>query len=85
MATQIKFTVPEELAERFKRAVLEKHGKLELSKEGAVALRGYLRDTKACRGKKSKRDPILDVIGLFASSGRKRYNALVDKKALYEE
>jgi hypothetical protein len=83
MSTQIKITVDDELAERFKRAVIEKHGKLELSKEGAEALRLYLLEYH--RPRRGRRDPLLDAIGMFKGRKGEKYDALKDKKALYTE
>jgi hypothetical protein len=80
MATQLKFVLDDDLAERFKRAVLAKHGKLELSKEGAEAIRLYLRERPA----KARPGSLLDLIG-SASSKKGRPHAARDKRALYED
>lgn len=84
MPTQIKFVVDDALAERFKRAVLAKRGKLELSREGEEALRLYLREQERAP-RRPARDPLLDAIGMVRSKGRVRPDALQDKKSLYDE
>lgn len=82
---QLKFVVDDALAERFKRAVLAKHGKLELSREGAVAIRMYL-DAQPRGPARPRRDPLLDAIGMASSAARgARPDALREKKALYDE
>lgn len=76
---QIKFVVDDGLAARFKRAVLQKHGKLAISAEGARALQLYLdQDDTRLAGP----DPLLDAIG-SATSKAGRPNALKDKQHLY--
>lgn len=82
MARQLKFVVDDALAERFKRAVLARRGKLELSREGAEALRLYLREAARPR-RRNLHDPLLDAVGIGAS--RARRSALADKKRLYDE
>lgn len=82
-ATQIKFTVDSSLAKRFKQAVLRRRGKLDLSREGAEALRLYLEREATPRN--PEEDPILKVIGIASSRGKVRPNALLDKRRLYDE
>lgn len=77
---QIKFVVDDDLAERFKRAVLRKRGKLALSAEGAKAIQLYLEQASA--GSAPGPDPLLAAIGAATSKGA-RPNALHDKHALY--
>jgi hypothetical protein len=82
---QIKFVVPDDLAERFKRAVLRKHGKLALSAEGAKAMQMYLEQDRPPASSKPRPDPLLSAIGLATSKGRARPSALRDKDRLYGE
>lgn len=77
---QLKFVVDDALAERFKRAVLRKRGKLALSDEGAHALRLYLDQTPTAP---EGRDSLLDSIGAATSKASARPSALKDKQALY--
>ncbi|MFA5942929.1 MAG: hypothetical protein WC876_00490 [Candidatus Thermoplasmatota archaeon] len=79
---QIKFVVADDLAERFKRAVLKKHGKLSLSAEGAKALQLYLDQPSSVSAKDAGPDPLLGAIGAATSKGT-RPNALQDKHGLY--
>lgn len=83
MTTQIKFTVEDELAERFKRAVLKRRGKMALSDEGAKAIELYLGQTPAASGRVEAPDPLLGAIGAATSKGGPKPNALRDKRALY--
>lgn len=83
MQVQLKFVVDSSLAERFKRAVLAKRGKLELSREAEEALRLYLEREAREPAPRRTKDPLLAVIGICASSGPKP-NALADKQGLYE-
>ena len=81
---QIKFVVEDDLAERFKRAVLKKHGKLALSAEGAKALQLYLDQAgPSQRATEDQPDPLLGAIGAATSKGNTRPNALQDKQRLY--
>ena len=82
MKTQLKFTVDSALAERFKQQVLQRRGKLDLSREGEEALRLYLRERGPIAP--SGPDPILAVIGIATSKGG-RVNALEDERRLYDE
>lgn len=84
MQTQLKFVVDQALAEQFKRAVLRKHGKMNLSQEGAEALRLYLREPEG-RRPPAGRDPLLQVIGSARSTTPARPSALRDKRRLYDE
>lgn len=80
---QIKFVVEDGLAERFKRAVLKKHGKLALSAEGAKAIQLYLEQGSPAEAAGSRADPLLGAIGAATSKSRARPNALRDKRTLY--
>ncbi len=84
MQTQLKFTIDSALATQFKQAVLKRTGKLDLSREGAEALRLYLAQA-APNVTDPAEDPILKVIGIATSRGRVRPNALQDKRRLYDE
>lgn len=80
---QIKFVVADDLAERFKRAVVKKRGKMALSEEGAKAIRLYLEQTPEPKAASKTADPLLGAIGAATSKGGPRPNALKDKRALY--
>lgn len=80
---QIKFVVDDDLADRFKRAVLRKRGKLALSDEGAKALRLYLEQGTSAPAPVGQADPLLGAIGAATSKAGGRPNALKDKQALY--
>ena len=82
MPTQLKFTVDSSLAKKFKAEVLRRRGKLDLSHEGAEALRLYLENAPGSNNPDD--DPLLKVIGIGASRGKERPNALKDKRRLYE-
>ncbi len=79
---QLKFVVDDDLADRFKRAVLRKHGKMALSEEGAKAIRLYL-EGPAAKEMGEQADPLLAAIGAATSKAGPRPNALKDKHALY--
>jgi hypothetical protein len=79
---QIKFVVEDDLADRFKRAVLRRRGKLALSDEGAKALRLYLAQPPA-PDSTPEADPLLEAIGSATSKAGPRPSALKDKHALY--
>lgn len=84
MMTQVKFTVDSALANRFKEAVVRRRGKLDLSREGAEALRLYLGHV-AAETREPGKEPVLKVLGIATSRGKARPNALADKRRLYEE
>lgn len=71
------------LAERFKRAVVERRGRLDLSREGEEALRLYLRERQA-KAPPTEKDPLLKAIGMLRSTGG-RVNAMEDERRLYDE
>jgi len=81
---QLKFIVSDDLAKKFRQAVLAKRGKLEVSREGEEALKLYLEKNKKkiinSSEDSSRVDTILDVIGAVKS--RERHNALDDLKKL---
>lgn len=84
MLTQLKFTIDSALATQFKQAVLKRTGKLDLSREGAEALRLYLAHANQ-PVRDPAEDPILKVIGIATSRGKVKPNALEDKRRLYDE
>lgn len=79
MSTQLKLTVSDELANRFKQVVVHKHGKLEVSVEGEEALRMYI-DHHKLMMKEPKKDALSKLVGACSSGG----NALEDLKKLDE-
>ena len=82
MKIQVKMLIDKTLAERFKQAVLARHGKLNLSREGEEAIRLYLQ-ARPQAPSASRRDPLLTIIGIGASKTKPRPDALRDKRALY--
>ncbi len=83
MTTQIKFVIEDELAERFKRTVLKRRGKMALSDEGAKAIQLYLEQSPTQPTNATAPDPLLSAIGAATSKGGPRPNSLKDKRALY--
>ncbi|MHB8586988.1 MAG: hypothetical protein ACYDDF_14255 [Thermoplasmatota archaeon] len=83
MTSQIKIVVDDDLANRFKAAVLSKCGKLAISREGARALELYLAHEGQQAPPKGAPDPLLQSLGMATSKGRGRPDAKRDKKALY--
>ena len=79
---QLKLIVDEELAKKFKQAVLAKRGKVEVSREGAEALKLYLEKNKQLleTPRPHRTDPIVQIIGAVKTTGRR--NALADLKLL---
>ncbi len=79
---QIKIIAAEDTIEKFKRIVLVKHGKLELSAEGEEALRLYIRKYEKLLGSMvpPEEDPLKDICGIGRSA--EKHNALVDLKRL---
>lgn len=82
MKAQIKFVVEKEIADRFKRAVVARRGKLDLSREGENAMRLYLRELEKPVEPRAV-DSLLGIIGIASSRGTRRPNALSEKRALY--
>jgi len=79
---QIKIVAPHEVIEKFKKIVLAKHGKLELSVEGEEALKLYIRKYEhLLHGLLSPEDDSLkEIVGLGCSSERR--NVLKDLERL---
>ncbi len=79
---QIKIIAAEDTIEKFKRIVLVKHGKLELSAEGEEALRLYIRKYEKLLGSMvpPEEDPLKDICGIGRSA--EKHNALTDLKRL---
>lgn len=79
---QIKIVVADDTIKKFKRIVLAKHGKLELSAEGEEALGLYIRKYERLLGKivSPDQDPLKGICGIGRSRGR--HNMLKDLKRL---
>jgi hypothetical protein len=79
---QIKIVAADETLERFKRIVLTKHGKLELSAEGEEALKLYIKKYEKLLGGMVPPgdDPLRRICGIGRSS--ERHNVLMDLKRL---
>lgn len=79
---QIKIIAANETIEKFKRIVLAKHGKLELSAEGEEALKLYIRKYEKLLGAMvpPEEDPLKNICGVGRSS--RRHNVLKDLKRL---
>ena len=79
---QIKILAAEETIEKFKRIVLAKHGKLELSAEGEEALKLYVKKYERLLGGlvSPEKDPLKDVCSIGRSD--KPHNALKELKVL---
>jgi len=78
---QIRIVVSKEIAEKFKKIVLAKHGKLELDIEGEEALKLYVLKYEHLLLKPSPRDdPLKDIIGIGSSSEKR--NVLEDLERL---
>jgi hypothetical protein len=82
VVAQVKIIASNETIERFKRIVLAKHGKLELSVEGEEALRLYIKKYEGLLGGlcPSDKDPLAKICGIGRSSGRR--NVLGDLEKL---
>ena len=82
---QIKILAAEDTIEKFKRIVLAKHGKLELSVEGEEALKLYIKKYQKLLGQMTspEEDPLKQLSGLGRSRGR--HNALKELKQLEAE
>ncbi len=80
MTAQIKIVAQEETIEKFKRIVLAKHGKLQVSSEGEEALKLYIRKYERLLGTMvpPEEDPLRKINGIGKS--KKRYNVLEDLK-----
>jgi hypothetical protein len=79
---QIKVVAPNEVIEAFKRIVLAKHGKLELSVEGEEALKLYIRKYERLLSGlgRPEEDPLTRICSIGRSS--ERHNALKELKLL---
>jgi hypothetical protein len=75
---QIKIIADEDTIEKFKKIVLTKHGKLEVSAEGEEALKLYIKKYEKLLGSFSPpdEDPLKDVHEAGRSSGH--HNVLKD-------
>jgi len=75
---QIKIVAADDTINKFKRIVLAKHGKLELSAEGEEALNLYIRKYERLLGTivPPDEDPLKKICGIGKS--RRRYNVLKD-------
>lgn len=75
---QIKIVAANDTIDKFKRIVLAKHGKLELSAEGEEALGLYIRKYEGLLGTMvpPDQDPLKRICGIGRS--RDRHNVLKD-------
>lgn len=82
MTVQVKIIASNDTIERFKRIVLAKRGKLELSAEGEEALRLYIKKYENLLGGlcPPERDPLVRICGIGRSSAR--HNVLKDLEKL---
>ncbi len=79
---QIKIVAADETVEKFKRIVLSKHGKLEVSAEGEEALKLYIKKYEKLLGSilPPDKDPLRDIYEAGKSNGR--HNVLRDLERL---
>jgi hypothetical protein len=79
---QIKIVAPSELIEKFKRIVLAKHGKLELSVEGEEALKLYVQKYEHLLHEllSPEDDPLKEIVGIGCSAEKR--NVLEDLEKL---
>jgi len=79
---QIKIITSNEVVERFKRIVLAKHGKLELSIEGEEALKLYVKKYEHLLYDliTPDKDPLSKICGIGRSAERR--NVLADLETL---
>ena len=79
---QIKIVAADDTIDKFKRIVLAKHGKLELSAEGEEALSLYIRKYESLLGNMvpPDKDPLKGICGIGRSSTR--HNVLKDLERL---
>jgi len=80
--SQIKIIASHEVIEKFKKIVLAKHGKLELSVEGEEALKLYIQKYEhLLRGLlPPEQDPLREIVGIGRSTERR--NVLKDLEKL---
>ncbi len=81
---QIKIVASADTIEKFKRIVLSKHGKLELSAEGEEALKLYVKKYEGMLGRMvpPDRDPLKNICEIGRSD--EHHNVLRDLEALEE-
>ncbi len=81
---QIKIVAADDTIDKFKRIVLAKHGKLELSAEGEEALGLYIRKYERLLGSMvpPDKDPLKGIDGIGRS--RTHHNVLKDLERLEE-
>ena len=82
---QIKILADQSTIEKFKRIVLAKHGKLELSAEGEEALKLYVKKYERLLGEitSPEEDPLRKLSGIAPS--KERHNVLRELKKLEEK
>lgn len=80
---QVKLTLPEDLAKRFRQIAIAKRGTLDLKAEGEEAIRNHVQRNERWLRLRASGDPdaLLKVIGSLRSRGHP--DALREKKALY--
>jgi len=79
---QIKILATDETVEKFKRIVLAKHGKLELSAEGEEALKLYIKKYEKLLGGmvSPEKDPLKDLCAIGKSTSH--HNVLEELELL---
>jgi len=79
---QIKIIASDAVIEKFKRIVLAKHGKLELSAEGEEALKLYVKKYQGLLGGicSPEKDPLARICGIGKS--QRKHNVLRDLERL---
>lgn len=79
---QIKILASDKVLEDFKKIVLAKHGKLELSVEGEEALKMYIKKYEYLLKKlvSPEDDPLKDIMGAMRSKGK--HNVLKELEML---
>jgi hypothetical protein len=79
---QIKIIASDKVLEDFKKIVLVKHGKLELSVEGEEALKMYIKKYEYLLKKliPPEKDPLKDIIGMVRS--KEKHNVLQELEML---
>ena len=82
---QVKILASQDTVDKFKRIVLAKHGKLELSAEGEEALKLYIKRYERLLGGLCTPDknPLTRICGIGRSS--RRHNVLKDLERLESE
>jgi len=80
--TQLKIVAADEIVEKFKKIVLAKHGKLELSVEGEEAIKLYIKKYEhLLRGLcPPEEDPLAEIVGIGRSDEKR--NVLKDLERL---